>query len=84
MTNEKDLTPWFAGNVKPVRIGLYRTRDANRHQWFNWFDGERWHWGGWKEDIDLEGPATSDPMDVFHQSRHVKAWRGLAHPPKGA
>lgn len=43
--SKKKLTPWFAGDVKPVRVGYYQRRYSNnRHDLTNnmpdYWDGE--------------------------------------------
>ena len=47
------MTPWFEGEVKPIRVGVYRRRryphqhvankPATRIQRFAYFDGQHWY-----------------------------------------
>lgn len=80
----KKMTPWFPGNVKPVRPGVYNVSCRSSGQTGNWygrFDGNRWY-GNW-------GDSPSDPI-MWPMRRCWKpahegtptTWRGLAKEPK--
>jgi hypothetical protein len=66
-------TPWFPGNVRPVRVGVYERRQPSK--WcstqYSYWDGQ--HWGG----------SHSMPSDAYDYGRHSAslmqsvAWRGL-------
>lgn len=77
MSKEK-LTPWFPGNVKPVRKGVYE-RDwlDGGPQWFSYWDGKNWCFG----DETAEGAKYA--ANMLHTSAHTNfPWRGLAQDPK--
>lgn len=69
-----NLTPWFPGNVRPKRRGVYKTWDKGlRQSFYNYWDGKKWN-GGWgtAEDAARFGDRRcDDPVDK---------WRGLAKP----
>lgn len=66
--SEQELTPWFPGDVKPVRVGLYQREwdlAANLNDPDYW-DGKQWRYngpGGWRA------------------GRQDRRWRGLASDP---
>lgn len=68
------FTGWFPADVKPVRIGVYQTRDAEKTVFQMW-DGHAWCLMA--DSVDLAGmwfgyeSINSDPT-----------WRGLASPPQ--
>ena len=73
----KELTPWFGGDVKPIRVGVYMSpsgfRDADGYQYWN---GS--YWGTWGTTI----------AEAFSRRREAAAaifqddkWRGLAVKP---
>jgi len=76
------LTPWYPGNVKPARAGVYEVkRRIARCAIYRYFDGKRWYYGG------------VDPKDAMYEFRIWKRfphsqtppkqqWRGLARKPK--
>lgn len=40
------LTPWFPGNVKPVRVGVYqRPYGSYDYPLYCWWDGKEWSAG---------------------------------------
>jgi hypothetical protein len=75
--DEKDLTPWFPGDVKPAHPGVYQRHYPSGDTWYARWDGKKWHtfWGS----VAL---AARDSCSVSGFQR--LPWRGLAHPPKGA
>lgn len=78
MTTQHNLTPWFPGDVKPVRPGVYATRDP-----FGEWDGCTYKfWSG-----RLWGYASLTVYDAYG-SKHLgpsslqdNEWRGLASDP---
>lgn len=75
----KKLTPWFPPSVKPARAGVYKTKEPNNMQWFNYFNGLQWYLG------------SHNPTDALHvgpfdllNAEWFAGWRGLAEQPKGA
>lgn len=74
MSNEQ-LTPWYPGDVKPVRVGVYQTK--------NQIDKgavyQRWNGLFWCLCCDTpDRAATWDDQSLFQRSK----WRGLAQPPR--
>lgn len=66
-------TPWFPGDVKPVRVGWYQreyTGTGDVIDTPDWFDGEKWYLG-------MRGGKSTLP--AFTQGRR---WRGLTKEPK--
>lgn len=70
------LTPWFPADVKPVRVGVYETRDVSvygsKYQCWN----GKW-WGCYSFDVkkaykDRRGKSCCQCVE----------WRGLAVQPK--
>jgi hypothetical protein len=69
------LTPWFPGNVKPVRPGVYQQMCGfNRDVGYQYWDGKVW--GLWSRTI--EGARH----DGWPASPQNDPWRGLAEEPK--
>ena len=70
------LTPWFPGNVKPVRPGVYQQMcGSNRNIGYQHWDGEVWGLWALTEEAALryaciQAVTQNDP------------WRGLAEEPK--
>jgi hypothetical protein len=78
--DEKDLTPWFPPEVKPVRRGVYIAmvnplNPADSPYYRRW-NGREWLIGGVSPTQAAERPP--------HPIEAAISWRGLAHPPKGA
>ena len=77
--NEQKLTPWFAPEVPPVRIGVYQTNDdaftlGYPMQGYQHWNGARWGlFGGTPEAARLGQLVSSS-----YQGNH---WRGLAEKP---
>jgi hypothetical protein len=74
------LTPWFPGNIKPVRPGVYETKwiyetggSASSAGGFSRWTGSRW--------MDT-GPDVEFAARIITTGYHSKQWRGLAEPPK--
>lgn len=70
------LTPWFPGDVKPARVGVYQQFCGlgDRIGYQRW-DGRAWHlWAGSPEEAaGINRPATSSAQN--------DTWRGLAVKP---
>lgn len=81
MSNEK-LTPWFKGDVKPARKGVYQREygaGCRTDIRFSYWDGARWRWPS-KESAE----TASDHWRCRPPSAIVNLrWRGLASEPKG-
>ena len=73
------LTPWFDGNVKPVRVGPYE-RDWNSDPDYKFTQREAmdvWDGHEWRVGLLLDrGAIVAGPVS-WNQS---KRWRGLAAP----
>lgn len=67
------LTPWFSGDVKPVRVGVYRTKQPDGSLFFNKWDGKQWFYG--------YADAPRDASRYVLPARLLKCWRGLAQKP---
>lgn len=69
------MTPWFPGDVKPVRVGVYQRHYS--------FENDRFcHWNG------LFWSNNGRTVDIADQFSEVESrvqdlpWRGLAEEPK--
>ena len=72
---QSKLTPWFPGEVKPVREGVYECRGAPTHESYQHWNGAIW--GGWATDKDAAAENRDRPS-----MRHSPQWRGLAEKPR--
>lgn len=76
MSKQPELTPWFDGTVKPVRVGLYQRLmfPGFRHV-YAWWDGKRWSAASIfkTEALVLKGSYARNQI-------HAQ-WRGLAQDP---
>jgi hypothetical protein len=70
-------TPWFRGNVKPVREGVYERVPTDATSKFSYWNGSYWC----VSDVSVDGAADEQQSDSIDQSAR---WRGLAEPPKKA
>lgn len=64
-------TPWFSGDVKPVRDGAYECKDCKVNHFFR---KGMFHW-----------EPDTDEYPVWHLNVNYggrQAWRGLAKEPK--
>ncbi len=66
-------TPWFPGDIKPAYPGVYEIREPDNDKFYNYFDGENWHWGA----TDLDDVSVCDRMPKERQKELVVQWRGL-------
>jgi len=70
------FTPWFPGNVKPVRVGVYqRQYNCPPTNWFCYWDGKLW---GCAE----KKAKDADPAFMGKSFFPEKPWRGLAEKPE--
>lgn len=68
-----EMTDWFPGDVKPVRPGVYETKEPDGSIWFNEFDGFDWFYGN-------HACVPSKSRTVLPSERLI-SWRGLASDP---
>lgn len=74
--SEEKLTPWFPGNVKPVRKGVYQRRAGFLGSYSYW-NGRFWCLG------DNTPLAAKDSVAISYASEAQSAlWRGLAQDTK--
>lgn len=79
--DEKDLTPWFGPDTRPVHDGPYLTRLYDETDWLIYRSYRDGAWGTMG--------CTPEHADAIRLTGSISAtqswcWRGLAHPPKGA
>ena len=68
-------TPWFPANVKPVRAGVYQSKEPLL-PWYRYWDGEYWHAGG-------PTPILAKSYaGVRFEETPPEPWRGIAEEPK--
>lgn len=78
MKKQPKLTPWFPGEVKPVRRGVYeRFTPTESTPTFQHWNGEFWGFRG----SCIDDAAHGIDKSVF-QFEHK--WRGLASKPRSA
>lgn len=63
------LTPWYPGDVKPVRVGVYERCHAHGNR-FSYWDGE--YWCGW-----AQSPQAAKENMGSHSFEQYTPWRGL-------
>lgn len=71
----RKLTPYFDGNVKPIRPGIYECRSCRRRGDFYYWNGMYWEYGGEREPSRVRRTSEQSP-------EQYKEWRGLAEQPK--
>jgi hypothetical protein len=73
---EKDLTPWFPPEVKPVRTGVYETDLSLGKPTYQ-------HWTGkyWCYYCSNPEAAALDKNSQLRSSRQRSPWRGLNKQP---
>lgn len=70
------LTPWFPGDVKPVRPGVYQQLSGNRDEFgYQRWDGRRWCL--WCRKADDAARSRLVAASGFQND----PWRGLAEKP---
>ena len=84
---EDQLTPWFAGSVKPVRVGVYQRQSTER----TGFDYGEWlHYSYWDGSQFCMSESTMDYAEMWgrrpnkvdsRSSDQNTPWRGLAQDP---
>jgi hypothetical protein len=72
------VTPWFSGDVKPLRVGVYERDDTgtcmeNGKPNFSMWDGLKWRSSRW----EIAG-ADEERTPSYEQEL---PWRGLASDP---
>ena len=76
---KKDLTPWYPGDVNPVRPGLYEVNYGSHDYpstYYQYFDGKFWYYGHTDPKTAMNRYNTDrTPRFYLHQ------WRGLKHNP---
>ncbi len=71
---KQNLTPWFPGHIKPVRVGLYQQLSkANQTIGYQYWDGEQW--GSWCYSPEL---AYEHRFYKVHKEYQNDDWRGIA------
>lgn len=70
-----ELTPWFPGNVKPARPGVYQRKLSWGTRYAKW-DGRVWL-GYYYEPYSA---AVGNHISAYQLSRDIE-WRGLAKDP---
>lgn len=71
---EAKLTPWFPGDVKPVRRGVYQRLYTSGTGWAYW-NGDFWGMRGVSK-------YFAKSMKDFYAPIQSHEWRGLAEDPK--
>jgi hypothetical protein len=73
-----DFTPWFPGDVKPARPGVYQRKYGafQEETGYSRWDGKRWYFRATTPEM-----AARDSTETINPHR---AWRGLAEEPKHA
>jgi hypothetical protein len=67
------LTPWFTGDVKPVRPGVYQRRGVNGRVYYSRWPGDNWLFGLWYT------PSDASHLFLHRASMHqALPWRGIA------
>jgi hypothetical protein len=69
------LTPWFPASVKPVRAGVYQSKEPFL-TWYRYWDGEYWCSGG------TTPIAAKRHANMRFDETPPEPWRGLAEEPK--
>lgn len=68
------LTPWFPGDVKPVRTGFYERLWSCNPEWQKKYQPDYWSGSAWY----YGGGSNNHPEKARAQDR---MWRGLAVKP---
>lgn len=68
------LTPWFPGDVKPVRPGVYERKVVVLRRYYSRWTGSRW--------LTIEDSAQRAAQSNYQSMYQDLPWRGLAEPPK--
>lgn len=79
--SQKKLTPWFPGDVKPTRKGVYELEALPAP--YHYFDGKNWSVAGASPKQYSIGKWKSLPTcDKVGCTYHLRRrWRGLASDP---
>jgi hypothetical protein len=70
------LTDWYPKNVKPIRVGVYRT-DASQTGTATYQ-----HWNGRFWGLFAPTPARANQYREFPSQHSKPKWRGFAEEPK--
>jgi hypothetical protein len=73
----KNLTPWFPPDSKPVRPGIYIATVVREETFYRLWDGEAWMCGG--DSVREAAREGREGTATYRQNLH---WRGLAEQPK--
>lgn len=72
---KQKLTPWFPGNVKPARPGVYQQYSGTgKELGYQFWDGSHWHL--WFETAD----QAAANREVASFALQEDPWRGLTSP----
>jgi hypothetical protein len=75
------LTPWFPGEVKPYRPGVYecqwRPIQFMGGRWFNEWDGKQWRYGCYSAKDHAHLFKRKHPVDHALVQRALLQWRGV-------
>lgn len=74
VTVDDTRTPWFPGEILPVRPGVYE-REIGIPKFSRW-DGKQWC------KFDSHISIAADQIDRSYMEPHHARWRGLAKEPK--
>jgi hypothetical protein len=66
------LTPWFPPEVKPVYVGVYRTKFFANYSGYSYWNGSAWS-------FEWDSVEEVSRMEIGNQD---KSWRGLAKNPQ--
>jgi hypothetical protein len=69
-------TDWYPPHIKPVRRGIFETKDATGAIRWKYWSGYRWGWGY----ALISDTRRSSPLNSF-ASQNVQ-WRGLTEEAK--
>lgn len=69
------LTPWFPGDVKPARPGVYQTRDG-KDVCYQFWTGEQWNMATTSAEYAADFQQDGDRSHFQNDP-----WRGLAEKP---
>jgi hypothetical protein len=75
------LTPWFSGDLKPHRPGVYecdwREMDWMGGRWYNEWDGKRWRLGCYSPEEHAGLKRRKERVNPDIAKRALRRWRGL-------
>ena len=65
------LTPWFTGQTKPSRTGVYQRDAFSSLYTYSYWNGKQWMWTG----STVKSAHNHNGMPSSHQ---CEPWRGIA------